>query len=182
MQQNLTLKKMIITALMVAILVILGLFPGIPLGIIPVPIVLQNMGVLLAATLLGARWGTTAVGLFLILVASGLPFLSGGHGGIAVFVGPTGGYLIGWLLAPLAIGYGNQLGRSQQTWWKELIVVLVAGVAVIDFCGSLGLSWQARIPLTSALWSNLIFIPGDIIKTLVAVFLARRLRKIKRFV
>ena len=65
-------------ALMTAVIVILGMFPGIPLGFIPVPIVLQNMGVMLAGALLGPKKGTISVALFLILVAIGMPFMSGG--------------------------------------------------------------------------------------------------------
>ena len=67
-------------ALMTAVIVILGMFPGIPLGFIPVPIVLQNMGVMLAGALLGPKKGTISVALFLILVAIGMPFMSGGNG------------------------------------------------------------------------------------------------------
>ena len=52
-------------ALMTAVIVILGMFPGIPLGFIPVPIVLQNMGVMLAGALLGPKKGTISVALFL---------------------------------------------------------------------------------------------------------------------
>lgn len=63
-------KNLVLAAMLVAILVILGLLPGIPLGgIIPVPLVLQNMGVMLAGGLLGgSKYGTAAVGLFLLLV------------------------------------------------------------------------------------------------------------------
>ena len=71
------------TAIMIALLIVLGFFPGIPLGIIPVAIVLQNMGVMLAAALLGPRYGTVAVALFVFMAFMGLPFLSGGQIGRA---------------------------------------------------------------------------------------------------
>lgn len=61
-------------ALMVALLIVLGFIPGIPLGFIPVPIVLQNLGVMLAGALLGSRKGFLAVAIFLLLVAIGAPF------------------------------------------------------------------------------------------------------------
>lgn len=60
-------------ALMVALLIVLGFIPGIPLGFIPVPIVLQNLGVMLAGALLGSRKGFLAVAIFLLLVAIGAP-------------------------------------------------------------------------------------------------------------
>lgn len=65
-------------ALMVALLIVLGFIPGIPLGFIPVPIVLQNLGVMLAGALLGSRKGFLAVAIFLLLVAIGEPFYQEG--------------------------------------------------------------------------------------------------------
>lgn len=65
-------------ALMVALLIVLGFIPGIPLGFITVPIVLQNLGVMLAGALLGSRKGFLAVAIFLLLVAIGAPFYQEG--------------------------------------------------------------------------------------------------------
>lgn len=65
-------------ALMVALLIVLGFIPGIPLGFIPAPIVLQNLGVMLAGALLGSRKGFLAVAIFLLLVAIGAPFYQEG--------------------------------------------------------------------------------------------------------
>lgn len=81
-------------ALMVALLIVLGFIPGIPLGFIPVPIVLQNLGVMLAGALLGSRKGFLAVAIFLLLVAIGAPFLPGGRSGLVTLFGPTAGYLL----------------------------------------------------------------------------------------
>lgn len=69
-------------ALMVALLIVLGFIPGIPLGFIPVPIVLQNLGVMLAGALLGSRKGFLAVAIFLLLVAIGAPFLPGSRNAV----------------------------------------------------------------------------------------------------
>lgn len=75
-----TIKHLTQTAMVTALIIVLGFFPGIPVGFIPVPIVLQNMGIFLAAELLGRKYGTIAVGLFLGLVALGLPYYLGGVG------------------------------------------------------------------------------------------------------
>ena len=80
--------------MMVTILIILGRFPGIPLGFIPVPIVLQYMGVMMSGELLGPRYGTISVCLFLLLAFIGMPKLTGGKGGMADYIKPTDGYLI----------------------------------------------------------------------------------------
>lgn len=166
------------TALMTAILIVLGLIPGIPLGFIPVPIVLQNMGVLMAGEILGPKAATMSVGLLLLLVAVGFPFLTGGSGGIAVFAGPTGGYLLAWLFTPFFISRFRQILGNQLKWWQEYLLVLLAGVLVIDVTGSVWLSWQSHMPLLAALVSNLVFIPGDLIKAGVAVAVARQLRRV----
>ena len=85
-------KSTVLIAMMIAIIIALGFIPGIPLGFIPVPIILQNMGIMLAGALLGPKRGFLAVLIFLLLVALGLPVLSGGHGNMAVFIGPSAGY------------------------------------------------------------------------------------------
>ena len=77
-----TTKHLVYTALMTAIICILGLVPSVPLPFMPVPIVLQNIGIFLAGIILGRKLGTTSVIVFL-LVATGLPVLSGGRGELA---------------------------------------------------------------------------------------------------
>src|SRR5690606_34951384 len=98
-------------ALFSAMMAVLGLIPKIdlPLG---VPITLQSLGPMLAGCLLGARLGFQSQALFLFAVALGLPLLSGGRGGLAVFLSPTGGYLIGFMLAALTSGFIMQRCRS----------------------------------------------------------------------
>ncbi|MFP4925416.1 biotin transporter BioY, partial [Staphylococcus pseudintermedius] len=74
-------KFLVYTALMTAIIAVMGFIPAIPLPFIPVPIVLQNVGIFLAGILLGRRYGTLSVIVFLLLVFMGAPLLSGGRGG-----------------------------------------------------------------------------------------------------
>ncbi|MFB9769606.1 biotin transporter BioY [Lactiplantibacillus modestisalitolerans] len=174
------LKPLVRAAMVTALIIILGLFPGIPVGIIPVPIVLQNMGIILAGELLGRRYGTLAVGVFLALAAVGLPVLSGGRGGAAVFVGPTGGYLFGWLLVPLLLGSLLYHLPVQPTrhWWWELLIVWSVGIFFVDLVGAGWLAIQAHLAFSTALISNVAFLPGDLLKATFAVFLSRRIRKI----
>ena len=133
------------TALMTAILIVLGMIPGIPLGFIPVPIVLQNMGVMMAGEILGPKEGTTSVALLLLLVAVGFPFLTGGSGGIAVFAGPTGGYLLAWLFAPLLIGSLRQHFGSRWSWWQEFFMIVLAGVLAVAHQADGGIDVQSGI-------------------------------------
>ncbi|WP_338208070.1 biotin transporter BioY [Lactiplantibacillus paraxiangfangensis] len=177
------IKHLTQTAMVTALIIVLGFFPGIPVGFIPVPIILQNMGIFLAAELLGRKYGTVAVGLFLALAALGLPILSSGRGGAAVFVGPTGGYLVAWLLAPVLIGTLLQRTHAAETqnWWRELLIVWIAGIGFIDIVGAVWLAIQSNMALPAALLSNLAFVPGDLIKGALAVVIARRVRSVVDF-
>lgn len=171
-----SLKALVSTALMTTIIIVLGLFPGIPLGFIPVTIVLQNLGVMLAGELLGPKAGTAAVGLFLLLVALGFPFLSGGRGGIVSFIGPTGGYLVAWLFVPLLVGSMLKKKFFSTKWWSEFLIVWLLGVVGVNLVGASWLAIQSHLSWMKAVVSSLAFIPGDTLKAIVAVFCARRLR------
>lgn len=162
-------------ALMTAVIIVLGLIPPIPLGFIPVPIVLQNLGVMIAGVVLGPKRGSISVGLFLLLALIGFPVLSGGQAGPAVFAGSTGGYLIGWLLTPALIG-STVLLKFMTHFWQKLLCTWIGAVLVVDVIGSLWLAVSTGMPLLSALVSNIIFIPGDTLKAVVACLVAQRVR------
>ena len=98
--------RMMVYASLFAALTAVGAFLAIPIG--PVPIVLQNMFVYLAGLLLGGRWGLASVGVYLLAGACGLPVFAGGLGGISRLIGPTGGYLIGYLPAVFLNGKNSQ--------------------------------------------------------------------------
>ena len=78
-----TTRDIVLVALFAAIIVVLGMLPPITLGFIPVPITAQSLGVMLAGCILGAKRGAGACLLVVLLVAIGLPVLSGGRGGLA---------------------------------------------------------------------------------------------------
>ncbi|MEJ6400044.1 biotin transporter BioY [Nicoliella lavandulae] len=175
-------KNLTQIALMIALLIVLGAIPGIPIGIIPVPIVLQNFGIILASLLLGGKKGTITIAIFLFLAAIGLPILSGFRGGLAVFLGPTGGYLLAWLLTPSVLAGLTQLtqrilGRPLN-WFSTTAVTLVVGIVFIYLIACSWLAVQSHMPFSTALSANLLFIPGDVIKIIIAVTVAKRLRKI----
>ena len=79
----------------------------------PVPFTLQTFALFLAPGLLGGRLGAAAVGAYLLLGAFGLPVFAGFSGGIGALLGPTGGFLLGFLLTALVMwGAEAALGRS----------------------------------------------------------------------
>lgn len=152
-----------------AFVAVLGIFPGLYVGGSGVPVVLQNIGPLLAGAVLGARRGTAAVLLLLALTALGLPLLSGGRGGIAPFVGPSGGFLLGWILSALVTGLvvglvGTRAGGPRV---PVLLLATAAGL-VADY--AIGIPWLGLYTgdLGTAAISSLVFVPGDAAKVVVA--------------
>lgn len=178
---SLSIHEMTVVAMMVAIIAILGAVPGIQLEFIPVPIVLQNMGIIIAGELFGPRLGTITVWLFVFLVVLGLPLLSGGRGGIMTVLGPTGGYIFAWLFVPLLIGLSLKFscfnGMTQEI--TEFLIVWLWGVIFAEGVGAIWLANQLHTTFISALASNILFVFGDTIKALIAVSITRRLRHIK---
>jgi len=165
-------------AMMIAIIIVLGMIPPIPLGFIPVPIVLQNLGVMLAGIVLGAKKGGLAIALFLTLVAMGMPFLTGGSGGFSVFLGPTAGYLIGWFVSAILIGLGRSKFMETKNWGMKFLIVGIPGVLLVNLLGSIGLSIVTGMSLSASIVSNLVFIPGDTLKVILVIIIAERLLKI----
>ena len=100
-----SIKDDVHIALFAALTATLGLVPALALSVTGVPITAQSMGAMLAGSVLGARRGALSQLLFLALVAIGLPLLAGGRGGLGVFLGPSAGFLLGWVPAAAGIGF-----------------------------------------------------------------------------
>lgn len=152
-----------------AFIAVLGIFPGVYVGASGVPIVIQNTGPLLAGVVLGARRGTAAVVLFLALAAIGLPLLSGGRGGIAPFVGPSGGYLLGYALSALVAGLIAQ--RAARPRLPLLLSATAAGL-LADYALGIPWLWVYLGDLRAAVVSSLVFVPGDLAKVVLAAVVA----------
>jgi biotin transport system substrate-specific component len=170
MNPNNSLQKMVLAALMAA-LTAAGAYMVIPIG--PVPIVLQNLFVLLSGLLLGSRWAAASISIYLLAGVLGLPVFAGGSGGLTKLIGPTGGYLVGFLLAAYIVGLVAE--RSRGKLWVNLIG-LVAGSLVIYLCGVTWLKVVLGISVTKALAMGMFpFLPGDALKIGAALVLGRAL-------
>lgn len=154
-------------AVFAALIAVLGL-PGSFTLFGGVPITAQTLGVMLAGAVLGPVVGAASVGALLALVAVGLPLLAGGRGGLAVFVGPTAGYLVGWLVGAVVVGLIVHLGGRRPVWWRTVAGLLVGGVLVVYAFGIPVQSAVLRLPIEQAALANLAFVPGDIVKVVVA--------------
>jgi len=135
----------------------------IPIG--PVPITGQTLGVLLVGALLGSRQGPLSVAIYLGHGLIGLPVFAGGTTGLARMMGPTGGYLVGFVVAALVVGWLSERG------WSRRFTTAAAAMVVGNLCVyAVGLPWLASFTGTrAALRLGLIgFIPGDLLKLLLA--------------
>jgi len=168
-----SLRRLVYAALFAALTAV-GAYLAVPIG--PVPIVLQNLFVMLAGLLLGSRGGLASVGIYLLAGACGLPVFAGGTGGLARFFGPTGGYLIGYLPAVWVIGRIAATDRPRAALDG---IALLCGCLVLYGCG---LAWLKVV--TGMDWAKTIaagmlpFLPGDALKIAAAIPLARALRPI----
>lgn len=161
-------RDVVFIALFAAIVAALAVFPPITLPVVGVPITAQSLGVMLAGGVLGAMRGGLAIVLFLALVAIGLPLLPGGRGGFGVFLGPTGGFLIGWIIAAFAIGYLTERFWQGLNYVAALAICFAGGVVLLYAIGIPWSAFVAEIPLRTAFVGSLPFIPGDIVKCLIA--------------
>ncbi|TFD53262.1 biotin transporter BioY [Cryobacterium sp. Hh11] len=163
-------------AIFAALIAALGL-PG-PLNIGPVPITMQTLGVMLAGAILGPRKGTLAVLLFLVLTAVGLPLLAGARGGIGVFtVSPAAGYLYGWLLGAFVTGYLTARLLPKYPFWPALGATILGGIVAVYLLGIPVMAINLGLPLWTAIGMNVAFLPGDLIKVIVTVLVARQVHK-----
>ncbi|WP_291054606.1 biotin transporter BioY [Herbiconiux sp.] len=163
-------------AVFAAFIAVLGL-PGGFAVFGSVPITAQTLGVMLAGAILGAWRGAIALVVFLALVALGLPLLAGGHGGAGVFVGPTAGYLVGWIAGAFVVGAIVHAGRRRLTWARTILGVLVGGILVIYAFGLPVQALVTRIPLPETALQSLVFVPGDLVKAVIAVVITMTLQR-----
>jgi biotin transport system substrate-specific component len=178
-----TIRDVVLIALFAAVIVMFGLVPAIPVAGVPVPITLQNLAVMLAGAVLGPKRGAAATAMLILLVAIGLPVLSGGRGGLGILLGPSGGFLIGFVAAAFVIGWLiARFGQGRGPGWQRAGINILACVAGgIGACYALGIPWlafAAGLPLEKAALGSLVFLPGDLAKATVAGLVAHGVRRV----
>ena len=167
-------KDMTITAVMAALICIAGPLT-IPMG--PIPLSLATFAVYLAGAVTGKKYGTTAVGLYLLIGIIGVPVFSGFSGGFQKLAGVTGGYLIGYLPCAFLSGIGAERAEKKGRRWL-LPVMMTAGTAVLYAIGTAWFMIQTGNALGAALSLCVIpFLPGDAVKILAAAILSLMIRK-----
>lgn len=148
----------------------------IPLPFTPVPITLQTYAVLLSGTLLSHIWGSLSILIYLLLGILGIGWFAGGKSGISVILGPTGGYLLGFVFAAYFIGYYSEKYIRLRKLKGQIIIMFIASL-IIYFFGCIGLFLFLAQTQEKSLFLLLVdtfikgvlpFIPGDILKAVLA--------------
>ncbi len=163
-----------------ALIAAMSLTPAVPVPGLPTPITLQTLAVMLAGLCLGAWRGAAAVALYLVVGIAGLPVFAGGKAGIGAFVGPTGGYLVAFIVSAFLIGLATSwvLRSTERLRFLWLLAAcLVVRVAVIWPLGVAGMARALGKPMGSLWAADLVFWPGDIIKAVIAVLIAIAVHK-----
>lgn len=162
--------RMTMTAAMTAVICVLAPL-ALPVG--PVPVTLVNLMVYLALYLLGGKLGSLSCLLYVLIGLAGIPVFAGFTGGAGKLLGPTGGYIAGYVLMALAAGWViDRTGRR-----TVHVLGLAAGTAL---CYALGTVWycvsMACTVEAALLVCVLPFLPGDVVKIALAVWLGPVLR------
>jgi biotin transport system substrate-specific component len=166
-----------VTAALVAAMLSASAWLQIPIQ--PVPITLQVFFVILAALLLPPMGAFAAVGVYVGLGAIGVPVFAGGSGGLGVLAGPTGGYLIGFLIAAtIGSGVRTLLGHFGVKQLVADVAAAALAIAIIYAVGPVQLAVVAKLTAAQSITAGVLpFIAVDFAKAAVAVGVAAAVRR-----
>lgn len=172
-----TIRGIVYSALFAAIMMALSWLKfNLATGI---PITLSTLGIMLAGSILGARYGFFSILLVVILAAAGFPALAG-NGGFAILVGPSAGYIWAWPFGALLIGYVSQRLQGKYVFLKLLLANFVFGSLILY---PTGVYWLAHhlhpATLSQALMDGMWpFLPGDLMKSIAAAYVTVAVRRV----
>ena len=173
-----SVKQIALVGLMAAIICVLAPF-ALPIPVSPVQITLGTLAIYFVLTVLGLKLGTISVVVYILLGLAGLPVFAGFTGGAGKLLGPSGGYILGYIFMALVCGFFIDKWDSNifLSFWGFLL-----GTAVLYLFGSLWLTYQTTVTLSQAIGAYVLpYIPGDLIKMILAITLGRQVRnRLKR--
>jgi len=165
-------KKIVLIGLMTAVTCILGPL-SIPLPFSPVPISLTNFAIFLAVFILGMKDATISFIIYLLLGAVGVPVFSAFSGGLGKLVGPTGGYLFGFIFLALIMGFFMEHFDRKIV---PTIIGMIIGMAVCYIFGTVWLAKLMSLSFNEALALGVLpYLAGDVAKIIIAVIAGPRL-------
>ena len=163
-------------AVFAALVIALGLPGTVNVGTSGVPITLQSLGVMLAGALLGPRKGVLAI-LTVMAIGLVLPVLAGGRTTLTSLAGPTAGFLIGWIPAVLVIGWLTMRMLPRYRVVPGIAVNILGGIVVLYAFGLPGMMWRADLTFWQALTANASYLPGALVKAVVAAVVAAQVHR-----
>lgn len=165
-------KQLILIALFAAIICISS-FISIPIG--AVPISLQSLAIMITGLCLKPKEAASSVLVYILLGVVGIPVFAGAKSGVGVLVGPTGGYIVGFLVGAFVISKFVEKKFTPQT---AALGLVLGGLVVVYSIGVCWLSYQTNMPFEKAFKVGmLIFIPGDLFKMAIAYVISSKIRK-----
>ena len=167
-----TTRDMTFVALFTALTAACAVFPPFQPPFVPAPVIVQNIGVMLAGSILGAKRGSLSLLLFVVLVAIGMPILTGWRGGFGVILGPTGGFILSWIAAAWVVGWLVEKNWARLGFWNLLLFNVIGGIFVVYAIGIPWLALVANMEFSKALVGSAVFVPGDVAKAVGASFAA----------
>jgi len=155
----------------------IGALISIPLPFSHVPITLQTLFTYMAGAFLGSYLGALSQLIYVLMGVTGLPIFAKGSAGILVLLGPTGGYLVGFIPGAFVIGKLAEMKKNPS--FRRLLICMTAGTVVIYVLGVLQLMNWVRIGVKEAIVLGVLpFIVGDALKILAAAYMTIRIRKV----
>lgn len=171
MEKKSKIYKITTCAIFSALMCIFGPM-SVPIG--PIPVSLTNLVIYFAIYIMGMKGTTISFLIYLLLGAVGLPVFSGYTGGVGKLVGPTGGYLIGFILVAVIGGLFMEKSNAKVTYTT---IGLVLSTILLYFLGTLWFVYQASVDWPYALGVCVYpFIPFDIAKIVIATILGKSVR------
>ena len=166
-------RKLVSSSFFAAIIALLAQI-SIPLPISPVPITGQTFAIFLAGAILGGKWGTVSVLIYILLGAVGIPVFSFFQGGLHIIVGRTGGYLMGFIPGCYLLG---KITEKKPVYWAMVLGMFLCMIIYFT-TGTLYLAYVLNISLVQAFaMGTLPFLPLDIVKIFAAASLGVVLRQ-----
>lgn len=173
-EKRTNIKEITLIGLMAAILCVVAPF-SIPIPFSVVPISFTNLAIYFAVFILGWKKGTISYLIYFLLGFVGLPVFSGFSGGPAKVFGPTGGYLIGFIILAIISGYFIEKFKGKVYMY---VVGMSLGLVVTYILGTTWLSYQLELTFIKGLMMGVVpYLPGDILKIVIATIVGPTLRK-----
>ena len=147
---------------------------SIPVGI-GAPITLQTLFVMLAGIILGSRLGSFSIFVYVLLGAIGLPIFAGMNGGFGVLVGPSGGFLVGFILMAFMVGKMKNVKIINNEFFNIFIILTISTI-VLYMIGGAYLGYVLNLNLASTLAILTTFFFGDLVKITIVSYVHLNIR------